>query len=95
MVASKPRGMGHNIAGRGGYMAPVLNSVTLVPVYRATIHPCEDVSGYWASCDMENGGCTVQGDSIQETQAMMLESVAIYLEDYPDIKNYRLEFEYI
>jgi predicted RNase H-like HicB family nuclease len=75
------------IPARDGFMAPI-------PVYRVVIHPAHDVGGYWAACDMDKGGCTVQGETIQETQAMMLESVAFYLEDYPEIKNYRLEFEY-
>jgi len=62
--------------------------------YIVKIHPAYDVGGYWAACDMEKGGCTVQGETIQETQTLMHESVAFYLEDYPEIKNYRLEFVY-
>jgi predicted RNase H-like HicB family nuclease len=65
-----------------------------VPVYQVVIQPTKDVGGYCASCDMENGGCTVQGDTLRETQVLMFESVAIYLEDYPDIKDYYLAFEY-
>jgi predicted RNase H-like HicB family nuclease len=65
-----------------------------VPVYQVIIQPTKDVGGYCASCDMENGGCTVQGDTLRETQILMFESVAIYLEDYPDIKDYCLNFEY-
>jgi len=77
----------NNIA-RGGYMADV------VPVFRAVVGIADDVGGFWATCDMEKGGCNVQGDTIQETQALMLESIAFYLEDYPEITNYRVVFEF-
>ncbi len=73
----------------GGHVIPFP-----APVFQAIIRPAEDVGGYWASCDMEHGGCTVQGDTIQETQTMMLEAVAIYFEDYPDTTNYCVTFEY-
>ncbi|MCL1808107.1 MAG: type II toxin-antitoxin system HicB family antitoxin [Oscillospiraceae bacterium] len=66
----------------------------MAPVYHVVIRPAEDSGGYAAVCDMEKGGCVAQGDTIQETQKMMLESVAFYLEDYPEITNYCLEFEY-
>jgi predicted RNase H-like HicB family nuclease len=42
---------------------------------------------------MENGGCVTQGDTIQETQKNMFESVAAYLDGDSDIKNYCLTFE--
>ena len=62
-------------------------------VFTAIIHPAEDVGGYWASCDMPNGGCTAQGETIQETQKDILEAVDFFLEDYPEISNYYVEFE--
>ena len=65
----------------------------ITPVYRVMIYPAKDVGGYWASCDMEHGGCTVQGKTLQAVQREMLESVDFYLEDYPEITNYYLEFE--
>jgi len=65
----------------------------MAPVYLAVIRPAHDVGGYAAVCDMEKGGCVAQGETIQETQKMMLESVAFYLEDYPEISNYYLEFD--
>ena len=85
MLLSKLSENEYNITTRGGYMAPV---------YRVVIRPAHDVGGYAAVCDMEKGGCVAQGDTIQETQKMMLESVAFYLEDYPEIANYCVEFEY-
>ena len=84
MLASKARQREHTIITRGGFMAPV---------YHVIIHPCEDTGGYWAECPMENGGCTTQGKSLQETQKNMFEAVALYLEDYPDISNYSLAFD--
>ena len=64
-----------------------------MPIYSVIIRPCVDTSGYWAECDMENGGCTTQGETIQEAQKNMFEAVELYLEDYPDVKNYFLTFE--
>jgi len=86
MVMSKTPDNANNIA-RGGYVAKV------IPVFRAIIRPCEDVEGYWSAVDMDKGGCTVQGDTVQETQTLMRESIAFYLEDYPEITDYRIEFE--
>ena len=88
MLASKLSPAGNTIALRGDVMAH------FVPVYRVIIRPAADVGGYAAVCDMEKGGCVAQSDTIQEIQALMLESVAFYLEDYPEITNYCLEFEY-
>jgi predicted RNase H-like HicB family nuclease len=65
----------------------------MAPVFRAVIRPAYDVGGYAAVCNMEKGGCVAQGETIQETQKMMLESVAFYLEDYPTISNYYVEFD--
>ena len=85
MAVSSLRQRGHTIPVRGDAVAPV---------YQAVIRPAEDVGGYAAVCDMEKGGCVAQGETIQETQKMMLESVAFYLEDYPEITNYRVDFEF-
>jgi len=84
MVTSKPRVREHTIPARGG---------AVVPVYKVLIHPAEDVGGYWAECPMAKGGCIVQGDTVQETQKLMLESVAFYLEDNPSMTNYCLAFD--
>ncbi|MDR0292706.1 MAG: type II toxin-antitoxin system HicB family antitoxin [Oscillospiraceae bacterium] len=84
MLTSKARKREHTIATRGGNM---------VPVYHVVVRPCEDTDGYWAECLMENGGCTTQGETLQETQKNMFESVALYLEDFPAVSNYTLEFD--
>jgi predicted RNase H-like HicB family nuclease len=60
--------------------------------YTVNIHPCVDTVGYWAECAMQNGGCTVQADTLQETQKSIMEAVEFYLEDYPDVLNYLLVF---
>jgi predicted RNase H-like HicB family nuclease len=62
-------------------------------IFRVTIRRADDVSGYWAVCDMPGGGCTAQGDTLQETQKNILEAAGMYLEDYPDVINYCLLFE--
>jgi len=70
-------------------------STKIIPtIFKVTIHQSDDTIGYWAECDMPNGGCTTDGETIQETQKNMFESVGLYLEDYPDISNYCLFFEY-
>ena len=68
-------------------------TTTSVHTFHVAVRPCSDVPGYWAKCDAFNGGCTVQGDTLQETQSLMLEAMAFYLEDYPEITNYVLLFE--
>jgi len=78
----------HNIASN----IPIITNGAVV--FRAIIRPAEDVGGFWAACDMEHGGCTVQGDTVQETQTLMQEAVAFYLEDHPHIMNYYLNFEF-
>ena len=62
-------------------------------MFTVTIHPCTDTTGYWAECPMDNGGCFTDGETLQETQKNMFESVELYLEDYPEILNYFLIFE--
>ena len=64
------------------------------PVFRVIVRPAYDAGGYAAVCDMDKGGCVAQGETLQETQKMIMESVDFYLEDYPEIKNYFIEFEY-
>ena len=62
-------------------------------IYKVIIHPA-DKGGYWAECPMPNGGCTTGGDTLQETQKNMFEAMDLYLEDYPEITEYFLNFEY-
>lgn len=62
-------------------------------IFNVTIRPCTDTAGYWAKCDMPDGGCTTQGETLQETQKNMLEAMDFYLEDYPEIVEYFLNFE--
>ena len=50
-------------------------------VFTVIIQPCTDTTGYWAKCDMPGGGCTVQGETLHETQKLMLEAIEFYLED--------------
>ena len=66
---------------------------TMPVIFNVIIRPAEDVGGYWATCFMPNGGCNAQSDTIQETQKDMLEAISFYLEDYPEIVNYYVEFE--
>ena len=57
------------------------------------VHPAEDTGGYWAESTTIPGAFT-QGDTIQETEKSMYESVGLLLEDdYPEIADYTLEFE--
>ncbi|MDR1102055.1 MAG: type II toxin-antitoxin system HicB family antitoxin [Clostridiales bacterium] len=64
-----------------------------IPTFHVLIHPAEDVGGYWAECTFPNGGCTTQGETVQETEKNMFESITLFLEDYPEITNYFLSFE--
>ena len=61
-------------------------------VYYVIIRPCEDTTGYYAVCDLPDGGCTVQGETVQETQRNMMEAIGLYLEEAVDA-NYFLDFE--
>ena len=57
------------------------------------IRPCEDTGGYWAESVTIPGAFT-QGDTIQETESRMYESVDLLLEDdHPEIDEYTLAFE--
>ena len=62
-------------------------------IYKVVIHAAEK-GGYWAECLMPNGGSTTDGDTIQETQKNMFEAMELYLEDYPEVTEYFLAFEY-
>ena len=60
---------------------------------RVVIRPAEDVGGYWAKSITIPGAFT-QGDTIQETERNMYESIELLLEDdYPEITDFTLEFE--
>jgi len=61
--------------------------------FRVVVRPCTDTTGYWATCEMPDGGCTTQGETMQEIQKNIMESVSYYLEDYPEIANYYLRLE--
>ncbi|MCL2170559.1 MAG: type II toxin-antitoxin system HicB family antitoxin [Defluviitaleaceae bacterium] len=61
--------------------------------YKVDIWKNEAGDGYWASCDMPNGGANTVGDTIQEVCANMYEAMELYLEDYPQINNFLLTFE--
>jgi len=61
--------------------------------YTITIHPCVDTTGYRAICDMPNGGCVAQGETLQEVQRNMLEAMELYMEDCPNNPEYYLNFE--
>ena len=65
----------------------------IATVFNVIVRPCEDTSGYWAECDMPNGGCVAQGETIQETQKNMIEAIDFHLEDFPEITNYYVAFE--
>ena len=71
----------------------MLKSIMPITAFTVIIRPCLDVSGYYAICDMPNGGCTAQGETIQKIQKDMLDAVSFYLEDYPEILDYYVKFE--
>ena len=62
-------------------------------IFNVIIHPAEDVGGYWATCRMQDGGVNTIGDTIQEVESNMFEAMDLYLEDYPEISEYSLNFE--
>ena len=62
-------------------------------IFNVVIRPAKDVGGYYAVCDMPNGGCTAQNETIQKTQRDILEAIDFYLEDYSEISNYYVNFE--
>ena len=61
--------------------------------YTVIIHPCVDTTGYYAVCDMPDGGATTQGETLWQTKMNMFEAMSLYLEDYPEIEDYDLTFE--
>jgi predicted RNase H-like HicB family nuclease len=64
-----------------------------MPTFVAVIRPCTDTQGYYAICDTPDGGCVVQGDSIQATQRNMIDAINFHFEYNPDITDYYLSFE--
>jgi predicted RNase H-like HicB family nuclease len=65
----------------------------IMPIYTVVIHKNENGIGYWAVCDMPNGGATTMGDTIHETQRNMYESMSLFLKnDYPTVKDFSLNF---
>ncbi|MCL2189839.1 MAG: type II toxin-antitoxin system HicB family antitoxin [Defluviitaleaceae bacterium] len=63
-----------------------------IPLYEVVIHKDED-GGYWASCEMTNGGANAMGDTVYETQRNMYESMALFLkDDYPHVQDFMLQF---
>jgi len=66
-----------------------------MPTYTVTIHPNEEGVGYWATCKLPNGGANTSGDTLREVQSNMFEAMDLYLEDYPHITDYFLNFEVI
>ena len=71
----------------------MLKSVTMPTAFTVIVRPCTDTGGYWATCDMPNGGCTTQGGTMREIQKNIIEAVGFYLEDYPEISDYYLKLE--
>jgi predicted RNase H-like HicB family nuclease len=71
----------------------MINSTTVPKAFTVIVRPCTDMTGYWATCEMPDGGCTTQGKSLKEIQKNILEAVAFYLEDYPEISDYYLKLE--
>ena len=65
----------------------------MLNIYNVFIHKNDDGNGYWAICEMPNGGATTMGDTIYETQRNMYESMALFLQDdYPDVLDFSLNF---
>ena len=72
----------------------MVKSNIISTIFTVIIRPCDEkIGGYYAICDMPNGGCTTQGETMQETQKNIFESIQLYLEDYPEISDYYLNFE--
>jgi len=67
--------------------------IVMPVIFDVIIRPAEDVGGYWATCHMPDGGVNTVGDTIQEVENNMFESMDLYLEDYPEITEYSLNFE--
>ena len=68
-------------------------SATKPRAFTVIVRPCTDTTGYFAICDMPGGGCTAQGETMQEIQKNIIEAVDFYLEDYPEIFDYYLKIE--
>ena len=61
-------------------------------VFRVLIHPAEE-GGYWAELNFPNGGCNTEGETLQEIEKNMYEAITLCLDDFPEVKEYLLEFE--
>ena len=62
-------------------------------IFTVVINEDKETGGYWAECDMPNGGCISQGETLRETQMKMYEAIELCLDDYSEIKDYGLSFE--
>jgi len=71
----------------------IRGDIAVPKIFDVIICPADDVGGYWAKCDMPNGGCVAQGDTLQEIQKNMMEAIELYLEDHPESADYFLNFE--
>ena len=68
-------------------------SASIPAVFTVVIHPCEDVSGYWAEC-ISLPGCYTDGETIEEIKNNIYEAVNVTLaDDNNAINNYSLIFE--
>jgi len=61
-------------------------------VFHVLVHPTEE-GGYWAELNFPNGGCTTQGETLQEIEKNMYEAIELCLDEFSEIKEYSLEFE--
>lgn len=64
-----------------------------MPTYTVTIYPDNENGGYWATCKLPNGGANTSGETLREVQSNMFEAMDLYLEDFPQITDYFLNFE--
>ena len=71
----------------------MVKSAVMPKIFNVMIYPCKDTTGYWATCDMPDGGVNTDGETLQEVEVNMFEAMDLYLEDHPDIKEYSLNFE--
>ena len=72
----------------------VRGDVDMPVTFNVIIRPAEDVGGYWATCDMPNGGCNTQGDSVKEVERTIYDLIVDWIEnDFPEITEYFISFE--
>ena len=74
------------------YNKSIGGDIMPITVYKVAIYPSEK-GGYWATCDMHDGGVNTTGDTLHEIQSNMLEAMGLWFEDYPDGADYILDFE--